>query len=43
MFASVEDVKQYISKGFIVIERETNEQITEELLLSRVGVSECVL
>jgi hypothetical protein len=44
MNASVEQVLQFLRKGMIVLDINTRLEITEETLLSNVGVSsECII
>lgn len=38
-----DEVRRYLSKGFHVIDINTHTEITEDFLLSMVGVSECVI
>lgn len=38
-----DEVRRYLSKGFHVIDINTHTEITEDILLSMVGVSECVI
>lgn len=38
-----DEVRRYLSKGFHVIDINTHTEITEDMLLSMVGVSECVI
>jgi hypothetical protein len=43
MTASTTEILQLISKGFLVIDKVTNQEITEGMLTATVGVSECII
>jgi hypothetical protein len=43
MTASTTEILQLISKGFLVIDKVTNQEITEGMLTATVGVSECIM
>jgi hypothetical protein len=38
-----EEVRKFISKGFHVIDVNNHSEITEEMVMEQVGVSECIL
>lgn len=40
MTASVSEILKYIAKGFKVIEKGTNTELTEEMLNETIGVSD---
>ena len=43
MTANMSEILQLINKGFTIVDKATNQQITENMLLATVGVSECII
>ena len=43
MTATTTEILQLITKGFLIIDKVTNQEITENMLTATVGVSECII
>lgn len=43
MTATTTEILQLINKGFLIIDKVTNQEITENMLTATVGVSECII
>ena len=43
MTANTSEILQLITKGFMIIDKCTKREITEDMLTATVGVSECII